>query len=55
MIIRSNSPVSWRGWGRLLSEALGRQQSRLDDAVEPALVGMVREVIKHHAKVLHER
>lgn len=38
-----------------VNEALGRQQSGLDDAVEPALVGMVREVIARHALRLHER
>jgi UDP-N-acetylglucosamine transferase subunit ALG13 len=38
-----------------VNEALGRQQSRLDEAIEPALVGMVREVISRHARGLHER
>ena len=38
-----------------VNEALGRQQSRLDAAVEPPLIGMVREVIGRHAGVFPER
>jgi UDP-N-acetylglucosamine transferase subunit ALG13 len=38
-----------------VNEALGRQQSRLDEAIEPALVGMVREVISRHARVVRKR